>query len=626
MIPPASQSPAPALRLPPPLLPPKPPGRSRSAPSPQWSPLWPLQLPAPLGAHQELLVPAPGAVPEDGPSRRELLLPLVLSLSALLLLFTGCAQLDLPNAAAADGGGGPPTVASVEPAPGAVTAPAELRVRFSAPMDASLLLSDVDRSETIVLVPRDQAEVMFAALGHSRLTSRERGLLVPSRSAIDDDASSLSLTPDAPLATGDYALLVSPRLRGADGHSKVSGPLRFLYQVRALPPRPALVGPLAGSAAPRNLHQVRLDLPEARPGALLALGSQDRLVAAAVAPSEAGPAAIDLCPGGHCAQLSSGSSYTVSLDGQPIEGASFTVADCVRAEPPITRSVLLSAKVAAARLAIELDWPAQITVEWAPAPSVAPTTDDESALEHLCRGGGCARATAAALCAPSSCEPVALDAPCSAHLELGKLSGSSTWLWRATIADDEGHVRTLPAARFSTLALLPAVTIDEVMASPPAPAPRAEGEYIEVVNSGAGAVEAARLALVGPDGLVRPLIAAPPAVPLLLQPGQRALAVGASFDPNRYPLPAGTVLLHAGTRRLLGRGLLHDGSQAFALVLLPAAGSATVVAPPLELSRFPGEGPACPAGASLERIYPPPKPGAPLFRCGALGGSPGRAP
>lgn len=583
----------------------------------------PVQLPAPLGS--DLLAPAPGAVPETGPSRREQLVPLALSVAALLLLLSACARIDASGANPSDTGA-PPAVASVEPAPGAVPAPAELRLGFTVPMDASLLLSDLDRSETVVLVPQAQAEVMTAALGHARLTARERALLVPVQIALDDDARNVTLSPEAPLTPGDYALLLSPRLRAADGR-KLTGTLRFLYQVRALPPRPALVAPLAGSVAPKNLRQVRLDLPEARAGAVLALAAGGRLVAAAVAPVDPGPATIDLCPGGRCAALEPGETCTVLLDGKPVEGASFTVAGCARAEPPALRARTLTPKDASADLTLDLDWPAQVTVEWASIPQDAPAADDDAALARLCRGGGCAQATAPALCAPSSCEGVPLDAPCGATLLLRPLAGATSWLFRATVADDEGHVTVLPAARFSTLASLPSVAIDEVMASPPGPAPRGDGEYVEILNAGPGAVDATRLAFAGPDGAVRPLLAAPPPAPLLLQPGQRALAVGGGFDPGRYSLPPGALLLRAGTQRLLGRGLTDDGSQKFALLLLPAArGGASGTPAPIEVSGFPGEGPACPLGASLERVTPMPKPGAPLFRCGAIGGSPSRAP
>jgi hypothetical protein len=208
----------------------------------------------------------------------------------------------------------------------------------------------------------------------------------------------------------------------------------------------------------------------------------------------------------------------------------------------------------------------------------------------------------------------------TALLALDGLAQGSAYLVRLVLEDDEGHRAVLSARRGDTQNTHPAVSIDEVMASPPLPLPRSDGEYIEVYNPGPGAVDTARLALRGADGVVRPFTAkeAAPA----LTPGARALAVGLSFDASRYPLPTGLVLLRAPTQRLLGRGLTDDGSQPFSLVWLPQTAAALA---PAELSSFPGEGLRCSDGRSFERVHPDPKPGAPLFACGAPGGSPGRA-
>ena len=187
---------------------------------------------------------------------------------------------------------------------------------------------------------------------------------------------------------------------------------------------------------------------------------------------------------------------------------------------------------------------------------------------------------------------------------------------RLVIDDDEGHRTLVPARRSDTHSSRPLVSVEEVMASPPLPKPRSDGEYLELFNPGPSPVDTSRLALQGTDGVVRPFSGSPP----LLAAGARALAVGLSFDASRYPLPAGIVLLRAPTQRLLGRGLTDDGTQPFALLWRPDSGA------PVELSRYPGEGLRCSEGRSFERVHPDPKPGAPLFACGAPGGSPGRAP
>jgi hypothetical protein len=575
----------------------------------------------PRAPRLEQLAPAPGTVPEPGASRPAPPVPWVLALVLLCAGPLACARMD---AAPLGDAGAFPSVAQVLPAPGAVTAPAAFQISFSTPRDPSLLLSDVDQSETLGLVPLAQAEVMAAALGHSRLTAREKSLLVPAQVSLDDHAATLTLAPLAPLAAGDYALLFSPRLRSADGR-KLSGTLRYPYQVRALPPQPALLSPLAGSAAPRNLRRVRLDLPEARPSAVLALVDSAGLLLGAIAsPAEGGEATLDLCPGGRCAALAAGNTLSLTLGGEAIPGATFTVAACTRDLAPALLASDLRSTATGLAASVSLDWPAQVTAEWAAAPVVDSQTEestDDETLARLCDQGACSSAAAFALGAPDGCAPLLPDAAANAQVALDGLASGTAYLVRLVLEDDEGHRAVLPARRADTQNTRPAVSIEEVMASPPLPQPRNDGEYVELFNPGPGPVDTARLALQGADGVVRPFQGTSPAP--VLAAGARALAVGLSFDASRYPLPPGLVILRAKAQRLLARGLNDDGTQPFALVWLPQ--SAATLAP-LELSRFPGDVLHCSEGRSLERVRPAPKPGEPLFACGAIGGSPGKAP
>jgi len=105
----------------------------------------------------------------------------------------------------------------------------------------------------------------------------------------------------------------------------------------------------------------------------------------------------------------------------------------------------------------------------------------------------------------------------------------------------------------------------------------------------------------------------------LLEPGARALAVGASFDPSSYAtMPPDTPVLRASTQRLLGRGLSDDAPPAFRLVTLAAV--------PVELAGFPGGNGHCTAGASLQRDEAVPPGSAAAWICGKTGGTPGRPP
>ena len=156
------------------------------------------------------------------------------------------------------------------------------------------------------------------------------------------------------------------------------------------------------------------------------------------------------------------------------------------------------------------------------------------------------------------------------------------------------------------------------MSSPPPPGPKGAGEYLELLNLGPGAAAVETLALVGQDGVLHPLLASAPPLPVRLLPGERALAVGASFEAERYHLPPGTPVLRAATQRLLGHGLSGEAPPPLRIVF---AGPV-----PVELASFPGSSERCAPGASLQRDETAP-PGAPAaFHCGQQGGTPGAPP
>jgi hypothetical protein len=193
------------------------------------------------------------------------------------------------------------------------------------------------------------------------------------------------------------------------------------------------------------------------------------------------------------------------------------------------------------------------------------------------------------------------------------LAPATSYDVRLAVEDDEGHALQLAPLRVTTVAVLPKVRISEVMASPPAPVPRSDGEYLELWNEGAAPADLSPLALAGADGVSRPLLGVPPPEPVILLPGRRALAVGASFDAGRYAIPAGVPVLRAGTQRLLGRGLADDPPPAISLV---SRSDGTDI----ELSTYPGGTPRCAEGASIEMD------GSAGWKCGTTGGTPGTFP
>jgi hypothetical protein len=181
------------------------------------------------------------------------------------------------------------------------------------------------------------------------------------------------------------------------------------------------------------------------------------------------------------------------------------------------------------------------------------------------------------------------------------------------VEDDEGHLVRSSAQAVVTTGPLPRLVLSEVMASPPLPIPRSDGEYVEILNAGKTPADLATVALQGIDGIPRPLAAGATSA-IVLFPGARALAVGASFDASRYAIPPDVPVLRASTQRLLGRGLSDDSPPLIALLAADASGTTA------EVDRYPGGEPRCVAGLSIEATA------GGEWICGAYGGSPGRAP
>jgi hypothetical protein len=511
-----------------------------------------------------------------------------------LLLFcalgAGCARLG--SAAGGDDGGtaGPPRIADLQPPPGEVEPEARFHVVFSEPMDEGVLLASTGRSETVVLAPDDLVERAAAAIEHSRLSAEERSLLVAARASISGGAAEVDLSPEKPLSPGGYWLLASTRLKDAAGHH-LQAAARFHYTVSAARPSPALIAPPAGSTAAANLLRVRISIPEG--GGTVSLAGPSGAIAEA--PATRGVVELLLCPawaGSGCAALKPGQTYSVALDGKAVPGESFTAGQCPRLDPP--RAVAqIRPRDTAIFADVRLDWPARVAVQIG-----------------VCPGPFCGADEAFANCAPDPCAGAA-DAGCAVSLRVDGLLPSTPYPVQLLVEDDEGHLARGPPAQAMTTGPLPRLVLSEVMASPPLPTPRTDGEYVEIWNAGAWAADLSRAALEGADGIVRP-VAADATQAIVLLAGARALAVGASFDAARYALPAGLPVVRASTQRLLGRGLADDSPPLIALLASDAEGTLA------EVDRYPGGAPVCPAGRSIEAAE------GDAWVCGAEGGSPGR--
>jgi hypothetical protein len=461
---------------------------------------------------------------------------------------------------------------------------AAFTVTFSAPMDEGQLLAASGRSETVVLAADADVERAAAAIEHAQLSAHERELVVAASADVSPDRRALTLTPDQPLPPGGYVLLASPRLK--DDFGRHLGAARYAFQVAAAAPATSaqLVWPPAGGEAPANVSVVRA---YAVAGRLSLVGPQGEAVASAEAH---GPVALQLA-----APLQTGQTYTLSLDGAPDEKQAFRVASCLRTASPALQggAAQITVRDTAVTAAVVLDWPVHLAVE---------VTDASGAVSSGEKDVDCA---------PAACGPQSFV--CAASLRLEGLAPATDYLLRVTATDDFGHTLRGPTQPFSTLAPLPRAVVTEVMASGTA------GEYVEIANFGPGAADLAALALQGADGVLRPLLAVAPPLPVVLAPGARALAVGASFDATLYPaLPVGTPVLRTSTQRLLGRGLSDAAPPSLALMTLAPV--------PVELSRFPGGGPQCGIGQSLQRDESVPPGEMAGWSCGPQGGTPGGPP
>jgi hypothetical protein len=506
-------------------------------------------------------------------------------LPAVLASLGGCARVNQIDERADAGPTG--VEMTVEPQPGPVEGTAHFTVRFSAPMDEGLLLASSGRSETVVLAAEANLERAAAAIAHPRVTAEERKLFVLAEAQIGSDVRSIELAPDRPLPAGTFHLLVSPRLRDGAGRHLPGKGARFAFQVLSPPRRATLVSPKAGAEVPLNLAVLRVSSPGGRVALVGADGSP------IAGPVEArGEVQLAM-------RLEAGKRYRLSLDGVADEEQSFTAAACSRDAPP-------SLQGGAARLAVRdravvakvvLDWPAHLEV----------AVDDGS--------GATVSAETFISCSPPACGPQTFA--CEGSVRIDGLKPATDYSLRVTAHDDLGFTARAAPQSFSTAAPIPRVLISEVMANPPPP--RGEAEYIEILNLGPGSAAADSLALAGPDGVVRPLFGATPPAPIRLGPGARALAVGKAFDAGRYPtMPPGTPVLRGSTQRLLGRGLAHKTPPPIKLLL-----QGTV---PVELADFPGGGPHCPEGASLQRDEKVPPDAQAAWTCGPVGGTPGKGP
>jgi hypothetical protein len=511
----------------------------------------------------------------------------------VLVLGAACANVSAVDPVG-DAGPSAPQVSKVDPQPGTVSGDAKFTVTFSEAMNEGLLLASTGRSETVVLAPDAQVEAVAAAISHDSLSVYERSLLIPAGAQIASDRSSITITPDAPLAPGNYWLLASPRLKDDAGHKLAGNGARFEFTVAPPSAHAALIWPAAGSQAPRNLTLVHASAPS---GTLALVASDGTVLASAIAGSDV---TLQLS-----APLPAGAQVSLALDGAVDPTQSFTIASCARTTPPALQGGVaqVTSRDVSASAAVALDWPAHVEVQVGLASDGAP-----------CSAGSCTIADAQVTCSPPACGPQ--EFTCTASIELDGLQPATDYALRVIARDDFGFSTIGPVQSFSTVAPLPHLIISEVMVAPISP--EEEGEYVEILNLGPGVAVLDPLGLMAADGVVRPLSGTPPPIPVQLQPRQRALAVGAAFNVSRYvAIPASVPILRASTQKLLLHGLSDSQPPPFQLV----TGSV-----PVEIAHFPGGKLGCASNESYQRDEGQPADQDGDWSCGPVGGTPGTAP
>src|SRR5262249_9459716 len=140
-------------------------------------------------------------------------------------------------------------------------------------------------------------------------------------------------------------------------------------------------------------------------------------------------------------------------------------------EPPRI-SARIRPRNAALAADVQLDWPARVTLQ-----------------VGSCPGAACSSTEALAICAPDPCAPSSQS--CNATLLIDGLAAGAPYEVRIAAEDDEGHQAQSDPRQVVTGGALPQLVLSEVMASPPGPTPRSDGEYVEILNAGSAPADLA---------------------------------------------------------------------------------------------------------------------------------------
>lgn len=493
-----------------------------------------------------------------------------------------------------------PRVISIDPADPVVAVDVTLRISFS----EELLKETVDAEPTsetltVALIPRAQASESFVSdFDNPGVSESRQGQLVPVD--VDVRADAFEVTPLRPLEPRTaYTLLLGSDITDAARNPLVDGAglkATFRYDFETDDGQPAVVDVDVDGAGLVAVNRRRIEITFNQPvqnvGNDTVTFSPAANVEAILLDEARVHATVVLADGADCARLQASTTYTLSVsDG--------VVGDTGQKLAPFTTTFTTGAACDTAANLI-VDGPEAIAGEVAAQlrfeTTKASTTEVRFGLaggELDCLGAACpATGNAARIPIAGSSPPRFLHT-----VELAGLTLNATYDVVVSAEDDVGITAT-GRVTFVT-APLPKVSLNEVMANPPASFPsEAAGEYVELANFGPDVVDVSGWGILVDGGSDGGGDTATLPDGLVLNAGAFLVVAGKDFDGGPYAMSADVVVARL-TSSSGGNGMVSlVNSRAQPMLLVDGDGR-----PVSSISSFSGIVPD-EDGRSVERVSP----------------------
>lgn len=467
----------------------------------------------------------------------------------------------------------PPRVVGVSPGEPVLPVTTELEVTFSEKLDPTTVDDDpTSETVTVLLAPR-------AVVNETFLSDFENPGIIESRQddvvAIDAElrGTTLTVTPEQPLLPNTaYVLLLGSDLRDAAANPIVDGlglaaVFRYDFQTDAGSPEVSGTDLGTGTVAPnRRRFDVTFNQPVRNVGiSTLSLSPAVDIEAVLLDETRTVATVFVASPSSGCARFVPNTEYTLSIGagvladtGQalvPYSATFSTGASCDTVEHVVVGAPEAIAGETSATVRFTTNKPSTTLVRFGL---------DGGELD--CLGAACPVLGASVRTASADSSP-----PAFVHaLQIEGLEVDRTYRFVVSAEDDVGTVAS-GAGTFVT-APLPKVSVNEVMANPPAAfTSEAKGEYVELANFGTDALDVSGW-LIHVDGgdAAGGCTATLPAATTMAA-GTFLVVAGKDFDPVPYALAAEVVVVKLSKGSSNGLCSLVN-SRAQPVVLADAAG------------------------------------------------------